>query len=476
MKFNFTLLVLLTSVSASYAQNVGINTDGSNPTMMLDVKPLSTATSDGIRINNPNAGDGDAILNFQNNGTDVWTIGFDDSDADALKIANGLALTTKTRLNIETDGKVGVNTVAPTSRLHVVEATDAVVGVRIVKDNTEDALQMDISNTLGGLGNAVDIDFVSNTNSSSAVWLKNYGDFAGYNVDNFGDAYGVQVWQHSTTTTNPAVNIYNQSTAVEALAVTSDDFLGVDVVITNAGDGINTLTTSGQGGYLASLNGEGIWAYGDGGDNEGIYSYGNTGEGVVAECGDVINDYAIYGFGDTGASGTKFFVIDHPLDPENKELRHFAIESDEPVLIYRGMEEFDADGKVTVALKDYVKAININYTYNLTPVGKYMPIFIEEEVNENGVFVIAGGEPGASVSWTLYGQRHDAYLQKYPEKLNVEIDKPADKVGKYIDPRAHNQPMSSGYNADKYAKFEELNQKASQKVKATQETEAGTNK
>jgi len=87
--------------------------------MMLDVKTSPTAVSDGIRINNPNAGNGDAILNFQNNGVDVWTIGFDDSDADALKIANGVNLTTNTYLNIETDGKVGVNTTVPNTRFHV---------------------------------------------------------------------------------------------------------------------------------------------------------------------------------------------------------------------------------------------------------------------------------------------------------------------------------------------------------------------
>lgn len=83
------------------AQNVGINTDGSTPTMMLDVKPLPTATSDGIRINNPNTGDGDAILNFQNNGTSVWTIGFDDSDNDDLKISNSATLGTTNALTID---------------------------------------------------------------------------------------------------------------------------------------------------------------------------------------------------------------------------------------------------------------------------------------------------------------------------------------------------------------------------------------
>lgn len=114
----FALAIIFSSTA--FAQNVGINTDGSNPTMMLDVKTSPSAISDGIRINNPNTGDGDAILNFQNNGTDVWTFGFDDSDADKLKIANGSNLTTNPHFTMETDGDVGLGITAPMANFHVV--------------------------------------------------------------------------------------------------------------------------------------------------------------------------------------------------------------------------------------------------------------------------------------------------------------------------------------------------------------------
>lgn len=82
---------LLSAVSMTYSQNVGINTDGSAPGKMLDIKP--TTGNDGIRINNTA---GDATINLRGNGTDRWTFGFDDSDGDNFVISSGAALGTAT--------------------------------------------------------------------------------------------------------------------------------------------------------------------------------------------------------------------------------------------------------------------------------------------------------------------------------------------------------------------------------------------
>lgn len=98
MKKLILTFTLLTAISASYSQNVGINTDGSAPGMMLDVKP--SAGNDGIRINNTA---GDAIINLRNNGTDEWTLGFDDSDADQFKISQSGALGTTDAFIIDAD-------------------------------------------------------------------------------------------------------------------------------------------------------------------------------------------------------------------------------------------------------------------------------------------------------------------------------------------------------------------------------------
>ena len=75
--------------------------------------------------------------------------------------------------------------------------------------------------------------------------------------------------------------------------------------------------------------------------------------------------------GDFTASGVKAFTIDHPLDPENKMLRHFAVESNEVLNSYSGNATTDASGKVVVKLPDYFEAINKDFRYQLTVIGSF---------------------------------------------------------------------------------------------------------
>ena len=57
----------------------------------------------------------------------------------------------------------------------------------------------------------------------------------------------------------------------------------------------------------------------------------------------------------TDFKNAKTNLIDHPADPENKELRHFCTESDEPLLFYRGKIKLDENGEATVKVPDYVE-------------------------------------------------------------------------------------------------------------------------
>ena len=61
-----------------------------------------------------------------------------------------------------------------------------------------------------------------------------------------------------------------------------------------------------------------------------------------------------------GCSGVKTFIIDLPLDPVNKALKHFSIESNEVLTLYRGVAKFDASGRIVVELPDYFQAIKKN--------------------------------------------------------------------------------------------------------------------
>jgi len=92
---------------------VGIGTTA--PSNTLDVE--TNAVVGGIEINNT-AANGDPILQYQVNGASRITMGIDDSDADKFKIGT-TALTTNTRLTIETGGNIGVNTTTPANMLQM---------------------------------------------------------------------------------------------------------------------------------------------------------------------------------------------------------------------------------------------------------------------------------------------------------------------------------------------------------------------
>ncbi len=189
----------------------------------------------------------------------------------------------------------------------------------------------------------------------------------------------------------------------------------------------------GYGTYGRNYN-----AIGPLGNAVGAYGLGYI--GVWGDQSDV-NGYSVYANGDFGAAGTKAFAIDHPLDPENKYLKHYSIESNEVLNMYRGTIPFDPNGEATVTMPDYFNAVNANFSYQLTPIGGYAPLFIKEKLDD-GKFVIAGGADGMEVSWTVYAERNDPYLQQHPESKRVELDKEEWNQGKYLQPDLYGEPES----------------------------------
>jgi hypothetical protein len=91
-----------------------------------------------------------------------------------------------------------------------------------------------------------------------------------------------------------------------------------------------------------------------------------------------------------------------------------------------------------VKLPEWFEAVNKDFRYSLTPIGASgQGLYIAEEVSNNR-FKIAGGLPGAKVSWQVTGIRSDAAMRTHPFK--VEEDKPERERGTYLDPGAFNQP------------------------------------
>ena len=215
--------------------------------------------------------------------------------------------------------------------------------------------------------------------------------------------------------------------------------------------GNNLRTNGGYGTYGIGYNGTvgetnyqlGFGIYGRNYDAIGPLgnAVGTYGLGYVGVWGDQSDPlgYSVYANGDFGAAGTKAFAIDHPLDPEHKYLKHYSIESNEVLNMYRGTIAFDANGEAIVTLPSYFDAVNANFSYQLTPIGGYAPLFIKEKIND-GKFVIAGGASGMEVSWTVYAERNDPYLQQHPESKQVEVDKEKWNQGKYLQPDLYGQP------------------------------------
>ena len=144
--------------------------------------------------------------------------------------------------------------------------------------------------------------------------------------------------------------------------------------------------------------------------------------------------------GVTGAlsKGSGSFVIDHPLDPKNKLLYHSFVESPDVKNIYDGMVTLNWRGEAHVKLPRYFEALNEEYRYLATPIGKPAPnLYVKRGVKGNS-FVIAGGNPGQRISWQVTGIRHDPYILAnliVPEVLkgsNALVD-----VGEYLFPELY---------------------------------------
>jgi hypothetical protein len=135
----------------------------------------------------------------------------------------------------------------------------------------------------------------------------------------------------------------------------------------------------------------------------------------------------------TLTKGGGSFKIDHPLDPENKYLSHSFVESPDMKDIYDGVARLDASGEATIALPEWFEALNQDFRYQLTSIGKPSPgIYVAEEVH-NHRFKVSGGAPGAKVSWQVTGIRHDAFASAH--RIVVEENKPLAERGTLLYPR-----------------------------------------
>lgn len=291
----------------------------------------------------------------------------------------------------------------------------------------------------------------TNTGTGNGVWGENSG--TGVGVRGQSVSTGIGVFGFNNGAGNAVLgNNTGTGRGIEGQSATT----GIGVIGFNTGTGVGVQgqsVTTGSG-VIGFNTGAGVGVQGQNSSTgEAIVGIntGLTGDGIVGQTPAGSAGFAVFANGDMGASGIKPFYIDHPTDPANKYLRHFALESNEVLNVYRGNVVLDANGEAIVTLPNYFEDINTNFSYNLTSTGSKSDVYIKDEINNNQ-FKIAGGLPNQKISWQVYAERNDLYLQQFPEKREVEINKDSNDRGNYLMPELFNQSNEKGiYNKSKKA-------------------------
>ncbi len=352
------------------------------------------------------------------------------------------------------------------------------------------------SNTGTGVyGTSDDGDGVYGRNSNSGNWgsLGSSGEGVwGYSTDEIGvfgtstNGHGVYGFSnflagvHGETNNSSGIGVYGENTNSGNYGTIGSSDTGVSGTSTNGYGIYGTNTSSGNFGYLGSGS---YGVYGNGtyngvrgaGGEYGVYGYGD--EIGVYGFGD---DYGVYGYcpisGFAGyfnnnvhitgtlTKGAGSFLIDHPLDPENKLLRHSFVESPENLLIYRGKVSLDENGEAIVEMPDYFIALTKEdeASIHLTPVGR--PFLTGAEWNKGFRSFTVYGDADRDVFWEVLVDRDDPVIKELGRPV-VEEKGPDNKFcdrGELLYPTAYGYSESMGKDYEE----QERNRKEMEKVES----------
>jgi hypothetical protein len=198
-------------------------------------------------------------------------------------------------------------------------------------------------------------------------------------------------------------------------------------------------------GDSPGAGGVGVYGRGYGGlSNAFVPSTGVYGDAYNPQ--GVLPSYSFAGrfYGPVVVSGTLTktagsFKIDHPLFPESKYLYHSFVESPDMKNIYDGVAELDEGGQAVVQMPTWFEALNTDFRYQLTCIGRSAPVYIAQEMHKNQ-FTIAGGGGAMKVSWQVTGVRRDPYAMAH--RIPVEENKPLAEQGTFLFPELYGQPAS----------------------------------
>src|SRR5215218_10184224 len=182
----------------------------------------------------------------------------------------------------------------------------------------------------------------------------------------------------------------------------------------------------------------------------------HTGSGIGVY-GEALNGFAVSGFspnnwsgyfqGSVNVVGTLYkssgaFRIDNPIDAAHSYLQHSFVESPQMTNIYKGHATTDAKGFASVQLPKWFGALNKDFEYQLTVVGKAhwdARAAVWQEIAHNR-FTIRTDQPNVKVSWQVTGVRHDAYANA--NRIQVVVPKEGKAEERYVHPELYGQPLS----------------------------------
>ena len=225
--------------------------------------------------------------------------------------------------------------------------------------------------------------------------------FATVNTGTIDTGYGVcEIGQNLRTTDNPTFNRIQISDYGYALG-------GFHVGGTSD-PGTDNLIVDGKVGIGCSPGSEKLKVQGD------IYA-----SGKISCPGTIISNWANIGLAVTAIlmSVVKYFRIDHPLDPQNKNLTHGCLEGPEHGVYYRGNGTL-VNGTATITLPTYYNALTMNNTYTvmLTSKGNTTFDLSYDSFNETA-FIVYGSVQTGEFDWLVQATRGDV------DPLEVETDK-----------------------------------------------------
>jgi carboxypeptidase T len=378
--------------------NVGIGTN--TPRAGLEIN--KSATNDlTLLVTSSGPGWGSGIQ-FQNTAPPGKTYGIYSGSEGNLHFADADNATD--RLTIDRSGNVGIGTAQPSNKLGVFS-------------NSQDSYALRTENTGGG-------GAIAGVAQGSV-----YPSIVGLARGN-----GAGVHGHAVQTTKSSIGVIGTAGAADPYLVSALLTGGIGVM-GHAGTGVGVggisdgLGTTGNGveGHLNSGAGAGV--YGRTSTALGVAVYGQNAAG--GQAGRFIGNVAVQG---TLSASSKPFRIDHPLDPGGKYLNHSSIESPDMMNVYNGNITTDSSGEAVVRLPDYFEALNRDFKYQLTVIGKFAQAVVAREIEGNR-FVVRTDRGDVKVSWQVTGVRKDPYAEAH--RIVVEEEKPDAERGQYLHPELY---------------------------------------